>query len=388
MTTAKCLLGLFFISGCGTKQVYADKDLQASDPKPEIQTLMDTAQKNGGLPAIGALVTFKGKTYFFGSQGQRAVQHDIQVSESDQWHLGSDTKAITAFLIALAVQDGKLTYDSSINRLLHSKKTHVLNQDLTVKQLLSHSSGLKDVQEVQGGKLWKDLFNSTKPLNVQRMEMSLASLQEAPILDKGAGKPIRNFHYGNINYIILGAVLENLYSSSWEKLLTERVFNKLTMNSCGFGVAGNEFETIPSQPWPHVIDNGKLIGIPPKEKADNPPMLGPAGTVHCNLRDWHKFIIELLRTWKGTGNLITDQSVAKVYFEKGNESYTFGGWGRNDDKFKTPLFQHSGSNTFNFASAEFLPEKDLIILIVTNRGDDVAETAMRDFLKSLNRLFL
>jgi CubicO group peptidase (beta-lactamase class C family) len=382
------LVFLLSLTACQTNVVSETPIRDLSVLKLALQKSMDEAQINGGLPGIAALITSSGNTVFQRSQGKRASQLDVEVKEDDQWHLGSDTKAMTAMLIALAAQEQKLTYESNVAKLLNSKLTHPLTNDLTIGNLLSHSSGLRDVQEVQAGKLWKELFKSKKNVSLQRLEMSLASMKEAPVTEKASGKPDRNFRYGNINYIILGAVLEKLYETSWENLLKQKIFDKLSMTSCGYGVAGVETETVPSQPWPHAIAKGQPVGIPPKEKADNPPMLGPAGTVHCNLIDWHKFVVELIEIWNGKGVLLTDQAIAKMYFQRGNETYVYGGWGRNDEKLKTPVFQHSGSNTLNFATAQFLPDKDLIVLIATNRGDDRAEKAMRDFLKAINKLVL
>lgn len=377
---------LLLLVGCGTFPRSTREGSLPPNHQEKIQALMDAAQKHGDLPAIAALISWRGTTHFFHSQGRRAIQFEAPVEGSDRWHLGSDTKAMTALLVALAAQEGKLSYDSKVSSLLKSQLIHPLNQNLTIRQLLSHTSGLKDVQEVKGGNLWKALFKSTQPLTVQRREMSLASLQAEPHLTKGTSQPVSTFQYANINYVIAGAVLEQLYNTPWEQVLAEKIFTRLTMTSCGFGVAGLESETTPSQPWPHIMDKGKLIGIPPKAKADNPPMLGPAGTAHCSLQDWHKFVLELTRIWKRTGSLITDSRVTREYFGDPHSSYTAGGWGRNDEKYKTPLFQHSGSNTLNFATAEFAPDRELVILIATNRGDATAETAMRELMKSLNGL--
>ena len=66
----------------------------------EIQKAVNEAQSLGDLPAIGAYVYLKGKIVYVQSQGKRAIQHEVQVSSKDVWHLGSNTKAMTAFLFA------------------------------------------------------------------------------------------------------------------------------------------------------------------------------------------------------------------------------------------------------------------------------------------------
>ncbi|MBI4400667.1 MAG: serine hydrolase [Nitrospirae bacterium] len=349
--------------------------------------MVDKAQKRGHLPAIAVLVRSRGSDVYLRAQGKRSMQNEPRVEAGDVWHLGSDTKAMTAFLVALAVQEKHLSYEARLADLFEKQiKLHSLNTELTLLDLLSHGSGLKDVQEIHGGVLWKDLSKSSASLAEQRLEMARAALEEPPHIDpREAGQAMRTFKYANINYVILGAVLEKVYGMAWEELLREGLFQPLQMSSCGFGVSGRPDETEPSQPWPHVYEEKQLIGVPPKYKLDNPPMLGPAGTAHCNLEDWRKFISELILAWRGNGILLRDREIAATYFSNAKGSpYTYGGWGRSDDKFKTAVFQHNGSNTFNYAVALFAPAEDTIVLLATNSGRPEAEEAMQMLKKSLS----
>lgn len=352
----------------------------------KIQTLIDEAQSSGTLPAIGVLIRSNGKIVFNVAQGKRSMQNTAKVELQDEWHLGSDTKAMTAYLIALAVQDKRIAFDSLVVDFLDNTVTaHPLNKDLTLRDLLSHGSGLYDVQEIQNGDLWKKLSKSSLSLVEQRSLMMIAALQESPHLNPNdSTKPIRSFSYANINYMILGSILEKAYGVAWENLIGKRLFDPLHMSSCGFGVSGDENEVEPSQPWPHVVQDGQLIGVPPKYKADNPPMLGPAGTVHCNLEDWSKFILELNNVWRAKGQLLKNAQIASVYFSNApNSDYTYGGWGRVDKKYSTPLFLHDGSNTFNYAVAMFAPEKDAFILLITNTAHPEGDAAMLKLKKSI-----
>jgi CubicO group peptidase (beta-lactamase class C family) len=296
---------------------------------------------------------------------------------------------MTAFLIALAVKEGRLSYETRLASFFTSP-IHPFNKNLTLLDLLSHGSGLKDVQEIRDGILWKKLFKSSAALVEQRIAMTQAALEEPPHADPGmAGQALRSFKYANTNYIALGAVLEKIYGKPWETLMEERLFQPLQMSSCGFGVAGKPDETQPSQPWPHVLEGKRLFGIPPKYKADNPPMLGPAGTVHCSLADWRKFIAELIAIQQGHGRLLNDPKISEIYFSNAkNSPYTYGGWGRDDKKFKTATFQHTGSNTFNYAVAWFAPAEDTIVLLATNSGRPEAEAAMQALKKSLSEMLL
>jgi D-alanyl-D-alanine carboxypeptidase len=336
-----------------------------------IQAAIDEAQKNGNLPGIAVLVQAHGKNIYFHAQGKRALGHKASVQTKDIWHLGSDTKAMTAYLIALAVRDQKVKYETRLVDFFGDKISfHELNKDLTLSDLLVHQSGLKDVQQVQGGKLWPTFFTSKEKIEAQRIEMVSAALGEEPHLDpKDPSEAKRSYSYANMNYIIAGAILEQIYGKSWEKIISQKLFKPLQMKSCGFGVAGKPNETEPSQPWAHLVQNNQLISVPPKEKLDNPAVLGPAGVVHCSLKDWNKFISKL-------SSFFNQNKVAKEFATAPGGFYTYGGWLRNDEKLKTPTFQHDGSNSFNYAVAFFAPEKEITILLATNTGTPEAAKAM------------
>lgn len=105
--------------------------------------------------------------------------------------------------------------------------------------------------------------------------------------------------YSNSNYILVGAALEEATGRNWEELLTTEVFKPLGMTSCGFGAPGVEDQA--NEPRGHDEDDTAVF-------IDNPPMLGPAGTVHCSMTDWGTFLVELLNATKGASDFLTQES--------------------------------------------------------------------------------
>ena len=92
------------------------------------------------MPGVAVLVWEHDQVKYFNSQGKRSLQKEEKVESLDKWYLGSDTKAMTAFLIALAVQKGQLSYDSKLTDIVGKKVPfHPLNSDLTLSDLRNHS---------------------------------------------------------------------------------------------------------------------------------------------------------------------------------------------------------------------------------------------------------
>src|SRR5262245_58643834 len=117
---------------------------QASDLGLRIARLLDPIRRNYNLPAVGgAIVTSKG-LIGVGVTGVRKAGTDVLATTDDRWHLGSDTKAMTATMIGLLVQQGKLRWDSTIGEVftdLASGSRSPLTK-ATLLQLLSHRAGV------------------------------------------------------------------------------------------------------------------------------------------------------------------------------------------------------------------------------------------------------
>src|SRR3569832_115474 len=97
---------------CASAWANADAELQGF-----VEKTLDEVRTRTGLPAAAALVQIDGKIAAQVAIGQRAMGHEPVVTPKDLWHLGSDTKAMTATLIARLVEQGYLGYDDSMARL-------------------------------------------------------------------------------------------------------------------------------------------------------------------------------------------------------------------------------------------------------------------------------
>ncbi len=99
--------------------------------------------------------------------------------------------------------------------------------------------------------------------------------------------------------------------------------------------------------------------------ADNPPGLGPAGTVSCSLVDWAKFV-GLFATG-GPKGLVTPESFAEL--QRFEDGYA-GGWGTLNFSWTREVgLGHSGSNTMNFCTAYVARDAHVVMLGVSNVAD-------------------
>ena len=117
----------------------------------------------------------------------------------------------------------------------------------------------------------------------------------------------------------------------------------------------------------------------PGPRADNPPGIAPAGTVHCALADWAKFVGLHLR---GARNELSDkeakiiraETIRRLQQPPAGADYACG-WAIAERDWGGRVLTHSGSNAMWFAVVWMAPEKDFAVLVVTNVGNEAARKA-------------
>ncbi len=323
------------------------------------------------VPAIGAGVIKAGDFQAF-VRGVRKAGTATDVQLTDKFHLGSCTKAMTTTLAAIFVERGRFKWSDTLSTVLPklSAQMHPAYKGVTVEMLSGHRSGVpEDLISFQGGTLWQQLWDQKLDPRVGRQLTSRALLSAAP-----ASSPGSKFAYSNGNYMILGAILEEASGKSWETLMREELFRPLDMTSCGFG-AQADLSDPPNQPWPHTPSAKGAMPVRPDFSADNPPSLGPAGTVHCSMGDWAKFLALHMDGFRGRATKVLKAESFQKLHEAAGE-YTYGGWIRTERKWAGgPALTHSGSNTMNYATAWIVPMQERIYLSVTNMGGEKAFAA-------------
>jgi CubicO group peptidase (beta-lactamase class C family) len=193
--------------------------------------------------------------------------------------------------------------------------------------------------------------------------------------------PGTKFIYSNQGYAIAGAMLEKVTDTTWEKLICERLFKALHMSSAGFGPPGTR--GMVDQPWGHHKVGDAIVAV----QEDNPPAIGPAGTVHCSLSDLAKYA-ELHLRGETSGVLLKPATFRKLHTPAPGEDYA-GGWGCYPRPWATGLaLTHSGSNTMWYVVMWFAPARDFAVIVATNTGagdtakgrDDVAAAMIKKWI--------
>lgn len=325
--------------------------LGQTDP---LQTRLEELRAGAGIPALGGAVVTTDGILWSGVTGLRRQGGPDRVTLADRWHLGSNTKAMTAALYAGFVETGRTQWDATVPQLFPDLDVHASWTDTTAEQLLGHRSGLVDQTVIPG---WMMAAWTGSDRQALRTLLAQSVIGTPP-----AGEP-GGFAYSNAGYILVGAALERLAREPWEALVQRDVFDRLGMASTGLGAPAGD------NAWGH-----QPPALTPKDPltlgSDNPPAFGPAGTVHATLDDYAKFLRLFLTDG---GNWLSSASIARLTTPLAGPGQPYAlGWGvLNDQPWAggSPALIHDGSNTMWLARAIVAPGRGAAAICVANAAD-------------------
>lgn len=330
-------------------------------PSKDISALLAPVIQKHDVPGMAGAVVHDGKTVALGVAGVRTRGKPEQVAIADRFHIGSDTKAITAMLCGILVDEGKLRWDQTLGETFPELKSmHPRYRTVTLEQLLTNRSGAPG--DLTKDELWRKLWqHKGTPTSARRL------LVESVTSKPPEANPGQKYIYSNAGFSIAGHMAEKVTGKSWEDLLRAKIFRPLGMTTAGFGPPGSRAKN--DQPRGHQADGSP---VEPGPGADNPVAIGPAGIVHCSIGDWAKFVAANLPSSKT--KLVKPATLEKLHTPApGTPKYAMG-WIIADGQpwAGGPALTHAGSNNMWFAVTWLAPAKDFAVLVACNQADDKA----------------
>ena len=335
------------------------------------------------LPALAAAVVKNGKIVSAGAVGTRRAGENIPVTINDRFHIGSDTKAMTAFLAAMLVEQEKLQWTSTVSDVFPelAEEMDPRLRAVMLQQLLSHTSGIpsdnEDVLKVLG-----ESYAQEGNLDELRYWL-VRAWSKYPL----ASEPGEKFAYSNMGYVFAGAMIERRTGKTWEELITEKIFKPLEMRTAGLGPQSSIGKI--DAPLGHRIVNGKAKAMLAGPCGDNPPIIGPAGLAHMSVLDFARWAGWNTGEGKRGPKLVKAETMKKLHtpvitmpmqktHTPGTPSegkYAFG-WGELHPEWApNPFLMHGGSNGMNLAKIWVDRKRDFAMVLMTNIGGVKADQA-------------
>ena len=326
-----------------------------------LELVTETVSKEHIPGMIAAIVDSSGIPQIE-SAGVRKMGSSEAITHADHFHLGSCGKAMTSALMAMLVGENKLQWETTFIDVFPELKDtiHPDYEDITLHQLLTHRAGIEDPSG--------QLAEHDNPDIKERRYLYMKDILKEPS-QISAG----DFQYSNIGYCIAGIMAERVTGKSWEELMEERIFKPLGMNSAGFGQPGTT--GLVDQPWGHH----KVDNVWQPSQTDNPEEIGPAGTVHCAIEDWVRFLTLFLK--QDDTEILKRRQIEKLVEPVGN--YACGWLVEQRDWTNGNALFHNGSNARWYVAVWIAPEINRAFIVGTNSFDDHTTEIMEGAMRSL-----
>lgn len=375
----------------GFAAVAAAAQTQAATGAPANAVSLDALLKprlaRHNLPALAAAVVIQGKIVAAGAVGTRRAGHDMPVTLDDRFHIGSDTKAMTALLAGMMVESGKLRWDTTVGEVYPELTSAMKGEIKTVRldQLLSHASGIPSDN---------DAFDRLVARSFSQLDLNLDELRywliKQVVIRPLQSRPGERFAYSNMGYVLAGAMIERIAGATWEELVATRIFDPLGLNSAGFGPQSSLGRV--DAPLGHRIrPDGTLKPMLAGPNGDNPNILGPAGTAHLSILDFARWAGWNAGQGRRGPPLVSTATLRKLQApvidipprpdaKPGTPPPgRYGlGWGTVAVPFAPePLVFHGGSNEMNLAYIMLRPATDFAMVMAANVSGPVADEGLR-----------
>jgi CubicO group peptidase (beta-lactamase class C family) len=283
------IVALAATSSCDARGTHPDKSIgiEAYPGTKDLFQFAERLRKKHGLPALGVGMIREGKIIGLGVAGERKLGSADWATLEDLFNVASCAKAITATVAAIAVEQGKIKWSTTIGETFPELDGTMLPaySNVTLDTLLRHRSGLE--RWMSTNERWTKWHqeNATATATEKRWLFAVKALQTSPRFAPGT-----EAYYSNDAYLVAGSMLERGAGQPWENYVKELLFAPLELRTMRFGVpassAPNAFV------WGHESGFlGRTRAVAPSAgEYGDPPFGSPGGFLYCTVADLLRFV--------------------------------------------------------------------------------------------------
>ncbi len=193
------------------------------------------------IPGLALGVIVQGEPVLLHGYGYANLEHAIPVTPHTVFEIASITKLFTATAVMMLAQAGKLALSDPLSRYLPNLPEAW--QAITIRHVLTHSSGLKGYTDTQ--RYWE-----TTRLDISRAAI-LDLVRDEPLLFP----PGQRYHYDNTGFYLLGLLLEQVSGQAYGDLLGEMIFTPLGMTDTR---TNDPYAIVPRRAAGYSLQDGAL----------------------------------------------------------------------------------------------------------------------------------
>jgi methyl acetate hydrolase len=280
----------------------------------EIDQILRTKSEAKEIPGVVAMAATGNDVIYQGAAGKRDLGKDDAMTTDSVFWIASMTKAITTAAGMQLVEQGKLSLDEPIGKLLPDlaapqvlegfdasgePKLRPAKKPITLRQLMTHTAGF--AYDMWNGDLGKYLEKTATPGIISCLN---AALKTPVMTDPGT-----RWEYGtNIDFV--GKAVEAASGKKLDAYLRENMFAPLGMNDTGFKISDSMRQRLVGM---HARGPDGALAPMPFELEQAPEFHMGGGGLYGTAADYIKFTQMILNKGRGNGNqVLKPETVAQM----------------------------------------------------------------------------
>lgn len=304
------------------------------------------------IPGACLLIVRTNNTVKRAYYGLANVELNVPVTAETVFEIGSLTKQFTAACVLLLAQDSKLSIDDKIQK--HLRHTPESWHDITIRQLLTHTSGIKSYTGLDGFELRRHLSQ----------DQFITALAAYPL----EFEPGHSFKYCNSGYSLLGYIIENVSGKNYWDFLSDRILHPLDMAATQ---NRSPDRILPNRASGYEQTNRVWIN-----RDYNLTDVFSAGAIASTTGDLAKWNASL-----DAGTLLTSESKREMWNQarlKDGTGTNYGlGW-RIEEFEGHRNIGHGGATSGFSASLQRFPDDQVAVILLTNTDEQIATAVARN----------
>jgi CubicO group peptidase (beta-lactamase class C family) len=301
-------------------------------------------------PGVCVLVVHHGKTFFAKGYGLADLEIKTPITTNTNFRLASVSKQFTALAVLQLAERGKLRLDERLPAFF--PEFPAFGRDITVKHLLTHTSGLPD---------YEDLIPAGTTIPVLDQDVLRLLLAQA----KTYFAPGSQYRYSNTGYALLALIVEVRSGLTYARYLQDQIFRPLKMTHTLAYEAG--LAQIPNRAFGHSRESN---GWQRADQSLTSSVLGDGG-IYSSVTDLAKWDAALYRSKLVSESTLRAAFTAHTPTDKPGRSYGFG-WYLTTHRGVRQIYHSGETRGFRTRLARF-PEKHFTVILLANRADATLE---------------
>ncbi len=332
----------------------------------KVDSIVSSKMNNYDIPGLSIGLVVNDSIIYAKGYGLKSIECPEQVTENSNFHTASISKLFTAQAVIMLLEENDISMNEKLVDIIREFKYQDKRvEDITIKTLLNHTSGLPDVSNYH----WKNNNQSKTSLKEYVLGLKL----------KLDSQPGTRYDYSSLAYNILGYVVEKLSETSFEEYVKENILDANGMHNSDFRYFKIP-DSIKTSPHSKRLITQKVYTLKTypytREHA-------PSSTLNSSSRDLSKWMISFLKS-------VESNQPERIFFkmlEPSFSSYPYIGLGFQLSSIdsKTTIGHYGGDKGYR-SYLLMIPEEKMGLVILANA--EYNEDFRQEILHPIAKLML